>query len=298
MKQKSILLAIWFMVFAVSGIVMISSCDKNDDDEFSAIIETYTIEPSYVYSSVLLPTEHAWTFSLYNSWTSPSGHNFDVFILQDGVFHKVGNIHSNEKSITDAYAELHIDVKIPIGIDKSRTYQMVAIDGSCGAKLSDGRITLSFDLERGNTNVPGWYLAKGGNYMKAQSFFTSASEFLHIKNNTNKTIKVKQKGYDTNQKWYYDKGNMSITTDLKIIGNGSFGEESSSTLEIPAGEEDVILSRYVASGKKMTNACAVLEIDGKEVKTSPASSSINIENGENYILFVKWDGTKLEWWNK
>ena len=84
---------------------------------------------------------------------------------------------------------------------------------------------------------------------------------------------------------------IKAVVDGKSIGT----EVESPVLKVKAGKDDYILTRYAPTGKKMTDASLVLEIDGKEVRTPPASSDVSIENGIPYKLIVKWNGTNLEW---
>ncbi len=287
-----------YMTLIALGIILLTGCDKDDESEDSTRVDTYLIAPPFAYGEPLLPLQdgRAWEFNLSNYWRNSSGMTFNVFILQDGNFKSVGRIHCNEKKITNA-ATLHINVPIPNSIDVNRSYQMIAIDNQCDSKLSNGKITFEVNLDRGTDAwSPGLYVARGGDGITAQSYFASACEFLDIRNDSGKKIKVKLKGYETSQKWYFAKGIISINSNLNMEATGSYGDGSSPIVEITAGGTKMFFSTYAATGNKMTNACAVLEIDGKEVKTPQASSPVTIENGGIYVLRAKWDGENLEWY--
>jgi hypothetical protein len=45
----------------------------------------------------------------------------------------------------------------------------------------------------------------------------------------------------------------------------------------------------------MKDARLILEINGKEVKTQPFSSDVDIELGQFYAMAVQWDGKSLNW---
>ena len=149
--------------------------------------------------------------------------------------------------------------------------------------------------------IHAWYVADvGRGYASiAQPRYITTTESLLIRNNTSKTINVKHKGFAAKEKWYYSTANVKIVNSegIKAVVDGkSIGTEAESpVLKVEAGKDDYILTRYAPTGKKMTDASLVLEIDGKEVRTPPASSDVSIENGIPYKLIVKWNGTNLEW---
>ena len=127
--------------------------------------------------------------------------------------------------------------------------------------------------------------------------YLCVKECLYVTNNTGKTIKVKHLGFDATDKWYSTKGKVGVTPTLSV--NTSVmsvnDEVKSKEISINAGEEGEFLSTYIPTGKKMTNAKLILEIDGKKVMTPAVSSDVTIENGIPAFMKVKWDGQNLEW---
>lgn len=291
--KKTFFLAM-FMAFAI----VLVGCSKDDDnDNISAQkIDTYTIEPCFVYGNFLHHPKKR--DSYYDVWGT-GGISFDVFILQGGVFKAIGEFHSVETSIASADKQkaVHLQVPIPAGINTDIPYQVVAVHAPGDLTLMGGKIVNTMELKRGDLYCGSWYVMQSGKTVAIQASYLTTIEALFITNNTSNTIKVKHKGYSAREKWYYTKGIVSITPSLTLETNGqtSAAEAESPEMEIKAGEHVCIDSRYVPTGKKMTDASLILEIDGKEVRTAPTSSEVSIENGIPCFLEVKWDGQKLEW---
>ena len=272
--------------------------DKNDNPKYSiARVDTYAISPNFEYGAFLV--NHSQNRpELENSW-STKGASFHVYILQGNSFTDLGIISSKEKSIaeSDTKKAVHIEVSIPTSIDINKPYEIVATGGIDSSLPSNSKIVCDAELNRGTTYCPSWYIAQGGSSASSQSNYLMTYEILLIINNTSKPIKVKHKGFETKEKWYSTKSRLSITPSLSLETNvlSTSGDVTSEEQTINAGEYAYIASRYVPTGKRMTNARLVLEIDGKEVKTPAVSSDVSIENGNYYRMNVKWDGTSLEW---
>lgn len=280
--------------------VAMASCSKDDDDANNAKQSvTITIENvSSVRGHYLLQD---WWMGLSNDWLK-GGYSFDLYLAQGSKMWFVGTKHSNENSLTDLNSNLTVNVPINSEVDTDQSYNVIAVDANCKAKFEGGAIVCNANLERNNDmRIHAWYVADvGRGYASiAQPRYITASEILYIRNNTSKAINVKHKGFDAKEKWYYGTANVKIVNSgsIKAVVDGkSIGQEvESPTLKIDANKEDYILTRFAPTGKKMTDASLVLEIDGKEVRTPPASSQVSIQNGIPYKLIVKWDGTKLEW---
>ena len=293
----------FFLAMLMAFAMVLVGCSKDDDNDSkddsranAQQIDTYTIEPCFVYGTYLHhPKDRNY---YYGSWGS-EGTSFDVFILQGGVFKSIGKLHSVETSIASADNQkaVHLQVPIPAGINTDIPYQVVAVCAPGDLTLTGGKIVNTMELKRGVISRVDWYVMQSGKTAAIQASYLATLEGLFITNNTSNTIKVKHKGYSSKEKWYYTKGSVSITPSLTLETSGqtSVAEAESPEMEINAGEYGCIDSRYVPTGKKMTDASLILEIDGKEVRTAPASSDVSIENGIPCFLKVKWDGTNLEW---
>lgn len=298
MKKITYLLSA--LLLATSSIL--TGCSKDDDDHQDDVmanaqrIDTYAIEPTMVYGTYLLHPNYR---EYYNDSWGSKGASFDVFVLQGDIFTSIGELHSKETSVAtaDSKKALHLEVPIPAGINVNLPYQVVVLHAPGTTVLDNGNIVNTSEIERGDLYCGSWYVMQGGSSASSRSSYLMSIEGLYITNNTDATIKVRHKGYDAAEKWYYSKGIVSITPSLTIETSGQSvsNEAISPEMEIKAGEHIWIDSRYVANGKKMTDASLVLEIDGKEVRTTPASSNATIENGIPCFLEAKWDGNTLEW---
>lgn len=292
----------WFVLMVVAAILGLvpTSCSKDEDEVKVPTIrtDTYAINPPFDYGSVLF-NGSAGNWSLSNSWPE-SGYAFWVYISQNGNLTSVGKIHSKETNVdaADVKKALHVDVPIPQGIDINKEYKVLFFDSHAKPSLSGGRVVCNFDLEREAEGfLSGWYIAEGGVSKTAQSFYLSTGEGLYVKNNSGRKIKVKHKGFNTQQKWYYSSGTVFVSADGKTSTTGSFssGEVESDEIEVESGDTGWILSTYIPSGSFIKDAQLILEIDGKIAITPAASSQVSIVNGHNYRMYVKWDGTNLEW---
>ena len=125
----------------------------------------------------------------------------------------------------------------------------------------------------------------------------STIELLNIHNTSSDSVTIKQKGFDVKDKWYYSKAKVVLTADKKVNGYGSSVDEevASNEYKVAPGDTVKIWSFYVPTGKKMKDARLILEINGKEVKTQPISSDVDIELGQFYAMAVQWDGKSLNW---
>lgn len=304
MKQRNTNLLLGMLTLCAFCFSM-SSCGGNEDDEETVSenkyavsrVDTYTLTPPFVYGSYLVnhQTSSVW---VENKW-KPSGPRFHVYVSQDNAFTDLGLLNSKETSIAtaDLKKAVHVDVPIPASIDVSRPYQVVA---TCGVitKLVGDKITSEAELLRDTViSCPSWHSFQGGVSAEKQSGYLAVYECLYVENLTAKPIRVRHMGYDTADKWYATKGEISISPDLvmETMAISTSGEAMSTENTIGAGKKDWFSSLYVPTGKKMTNARLILEIDGKEVKTPVVSSDVTIENGIPTFLSVKWDGTTLEW---
>ena len=292
------------LILTASISLMLLSCSKDDDDDKNDTpnhsivrVDTYAITPPFVNGLYLFNHPNG-NPQLENSWGT-GGPSFHVFVLQGNNFTDIGSLHTTETSIAnvDRKKPVHVDVPIPANIDVTMPYKVVFVDNIDNQQLSNNKIVFDVELKRGNTYNPGWYIAQGGSSSTSQSNYLITYEAVYVTNNTSKSIKVKHKGFDTLDKWYSMKGRVSITPSLAMETSivSTSGEVTSEETTINSGESEYLVSTYVPTGKKMTNARLILDIDGKEVKTPIVSSNISIENGNYYRMNVKWDGANLEW---
>lgn len=280
--------------------VAIVSCSKSDDvvtppavPEVTMRIPRASEDGSYLFEARFN--------TLSNTWSS-GGSSFKLFLSQGTGISYVGTKKSNETDVEDKTSDLTVNVPITSVINTDFSYNIIAVDYDCETNLDKGAVLCKADLRRGRPlHVQGWYLSEASSVKisKAIPHYLTSSECLYIKNYSGKNIKVKHKGYEATEKWYYTKADVKLINDngIKAVVEGKAidAEVISNELEIEPDSTRGILSSFVPTGKLMSNASLILEIDGKEVKTVPASSSKPIEIGKPYFLCVTWDGSKLEW---
>lgn len=122
-------------------------------------------------------------------------------------------------------------------------------------------------------------------------------EVLYVVNSTTSAINFKHKGFDANEKWYYEYAEVSLS-DKKVINERKVtSEQSSEMISVPIITENkwgVLYSYYAPNGKKINNATLIAEIDGKEVRSSNTmSSDLTLVPGKAYCYVVEWDGKEL-----
>ena len=295
MKKKSNIISLVLFTFISLTALTFNSCSDDDSPDYKSVrTDTYTINPNFTYGSVIIGTGYNYTLS--DHW-GDKGPSFYVFVSQNGILKDLGKIRSKEDYIKteDRKKPIHVKVPIPEDIDVNKKYNVFFINGT-EAQLTANRITCDMELIKDKL-IPGFYKSEGGNNQTAQSLYLSAGEVVYIINKSNKTIKVKMLGYDVQNKWYSNQGTISIDPDGNIATNvltvGDDKESDSKTVK--SDEKATFLRAYVPTGAKIKDARLIMEIDGKVVKTPPASSEATIECGKYYVLIAKWDGENLEW---
>ncbi len=284
--------------------ISIIGCGGDDEEEDKKIdspvtsTETITIVSNEIRGDYLL--ENRWN-TLRQSW-GENGYQFKLFLVQGTGISYVGKANTNETSLEDEHSDVTVNVPITSMINTDYDYRIIAVDHGCETTMNNGAIVCDGNLSRSpQLRVYGFYVSDVGKgfVSSAETQFITASECLWIKNYSEKPIKVRHKGYEASEKWYYTSAKVRIVNNGSIMAipeGGAVGQDvSSEEVDIAAGETGLILSRFVPNGNKMKDAILILDIDGKEIKTPPASSNKAIENGKPYFLRVSWDGSSLEW---
>ena len=287
--------------YCIVAVLALMSCSKEEARlDFSK--HTIRINPMLVYGKYLAGNETSNPY-LENTWTSEAGTKFDltVYLEQDGLISPLGRYKSNPSpEPLDKYSQITVDVPIPFTIDASRDYRVILTTKSSESFKQGNDIVCKYGLARGIRTVLPWYCAhvSPGAVSAAEGAYLNCGEVLYVQNSTEKAISVRHMGFEAATKWYCAQADVKIAPGPPgrvVTTPGAVGEAVSSAIDIPAGENGFIISSFVPNGNKMKDASLVLEIDGKEVKTPPASSDIVIENGIPYFFQVSWDGTTLSW---
>lgn len=310
MKRNKFKFYLPWLLAAVMGMPL-ASCG-GDDDEKEEVPPTPAERDKHI---------DTWTFAYWKTegrslvgyedakpqtWViwGKEGTSFNIYLLQSGTIYSAGWVNSNDTILTDEEREskdLTFDVNLPSNINSTLPYNVIALPYyDIDAVLKNNKIECNADLVRkwtfrvwnhGNDTYPGEHP------WGAKSQMLTTYERVYIRNNTSEEINVKMKGFDAEEKWYYTKATVSITSELKAepVGTSTSGDVASEEIKVEPGKNDSFDSWYVPTGKKMKDARLVLDINGREVKTDPISSDVEIENGKYYRMVVKWDGKKLQW---
>ncbi len=289
-------------------------CSVDDEDDSDDIVREKRVMKKETFEFTAFRKEGVYLVgyspakrpSTFCRW-SAAGCNFIAFLYQDGRLHYIGNfIHSKETSLNDNQREMELtyEVPLPTSIDPTRDYGAIAFSAEVETALVNNRITCNADLKRDYRGYI-WdddthkavsdHSMGGGAICHSRSVMTI--EGLYVYNNTADTITIKHKGFEAAEKWYYTKATVNMATDLSIEtkGTSTYGDVTSEIRKVAPSNKLYITSKYVPTGNKMTDARLVLEINGKEVKTEPISSNVEIKYAEYYEMEVNWNGEKLEW---
>ena len=288
----------WLLVAALCmPLVGCSSDDDDDEPEQQKVVKTYTYDYFKQEGRYLIgyPDLKA---SCWLVWGN-KGTSFSVYMVQNGRIYDAGLVHSNDTILTEEERNsksLAFDVEIPTAIDKDGDIGVIALC-DVESSLSGGNIECKADLRRTGA-IPTWDNSQLSSLeTDGKSYALMTIENVNVRNTTSDTITVRHMGFDAKEKWYYSKAKVVLTADMKVNGYGSsVGEEVfSKTYTVAPGDVAKIWSFYVPTGKKMKDARLVMEINGKEVKTQPISSDLDIEFRQYYQMQLEWDGKSLKW---
>ena len=133
-------------------------------------------------------------------------------------------------------------------------------------------------------------------------------EILHVENNTDGQVLFSLSGFNAPSWWY----SFSATLDLSGggssngSGTGSWAPPRNKTKQeyeekrespvrlINPHSELIIISAYVPTGSKISNAQMVAKIEGETVYSSNTlSSDVELQIGHAYHMYAVWDGKEL-----
>ena len=298
MKKKRLLFNyLPWLLGAALCMPLVGCSSDDDDDEPERFIKTFTFDHFKQEGCYLLGYPDK-TWSCWNNW-GKKGASFSVYMVQNGIIYDAGVVHSNDTIITEeekGKKNLPFDVEIPSTINKDAAFDVLAVCYT-ESSLSGGNIECKVDLKRSGT-MPLWDNPQPSSMQTdGKCYSLSTIELLNIHNTSSDSVTIKQKGFDVKDKWYYSKAKVVLTADKKVNGYGSSVDEevASNEYKVAPGDTVKIWSFYVPTGKKMKDARLILEINGKEVKTQPISSDVDIELGQFYAMAVQWDGKSLNW---
>ena len=306
--EKKFFLALRLLIALMLPLSLLNCGDSDDESEVvdgvetpaerEKHVDTWTFTHFKIYGKYLVGLSE-WNPSNYTIWANDT--YFSVYLLQNSKIYNAGWVYANERTLKEEERDsinLTFDVEVPSNIDRTQDYGVIALKWTNLSTLIDNKIVCETNLTRTFDYLWDYEIKKSSLTEKNNSSMSLCTkEGLSVYNFTNDTITFIHKGFECAEKWYYTEGTVSITHDLKTEPNGTstVGEMSSSEIKVAPGNSGYVASSYIPTGKKLTDARLILDINGKEVKTEPVSSDVEIECGAYYAMMVKWDGEKLEW---
>lgn len=138
-------------------------------------------------------------------------------------------------------------------------------------------------------------------------------EILHVKNMTNMQVLFSLTGFTPSPWWYSFSSKLDLSTGAFVEEEGADGgggqgyssprqktkQEYEEKRESPVKlinpkSELIIISAYVPTGVKISNAQMVAKIEGEIVYSSNTiSSDVELKIGHAYHMYVVWDGKEL-----
>lgn len=121
-------------------------------------------------------------------------------------------------------------------------------------------------------------------------------EILHLKNNTDKTIKAQLTGTEGTPQWYRKTQLMcywdhSLKVDLE---HSQKPQEESDIIEVPPHETGIFVTAYMPNENKIQNMKLRMNIDNNDVRSSDTfSSDVKLETSHAYHMYAYWNGLEL-----
>lgn len=283
-------------------LVLTFACSSEHDtcigDDYS-IIGLYVPDYGNMHTTRISITPQSNSYNLAPKWKYGDNIHFFAFQNLSGLHTEdIGDVRIENISEDGKFCEFSF--LRPNSFDDKAAYTIYGVCGKNGMIL-DGQAYLYSDLIRSsiaNFSAPVWFEVKVGTSWPSTAICNHLGtyEILHISNKSDKSITFKWKGFETINKWYYEYAAYVPETN-RIIENGTPASEKPSTYDaiitIPANDEGLLISWYLPTGVKVKDAVLVAEVDGKEVKSNPKSSSADIKVGHAYHFYAEWDGAAL-----
>lgn len=157
--------------------------------------------------------------------------------------------------------------------------------------VKDGRIYYDASQRRGF--APGYWFKTSSNSTTATAQLCGVTEILYITNKASNQILVTHNGFDTDEKWYYQKALIDIA-DNSIFETGDGNEVTTAGQFIAPNAMKSIITTYAPTGKAINNAQLIASINGTEVRSvNRITSNIIPQIGHIYAIYATWDGEKL-----
>ena len=286
------------IVFSLMLLSLVSACTEQMD--FSQKNRRITVDAVIADNETrAVLTQESGTLNLISRWRE--GETVNLIFIQDGVGYKatsepVGNFSADGKSCSFTFY-------LPGGLYPDRPYDVFGlcwVDGEAIAE--EGKAYAKSEMWRRpfyNDGVaPLWFHKKttGMESFLADFKHLGTYEVLHVQNNTDTRIDFNHRGFDVQVPWFkYEELTMLDDNYDPTQYVTEPGDTESGYVLIEPHETGSILSWYIPSGALINEAKLLAKINGSDaVTTNTISSSVQIQRGHAYHMYVTWDGGELK----
>ncbi len=251
--------------------------------------------------SVVTVSSNDESLNLVAKWKEDD--KIQIFVRQNNVVYKVEqlcsiyDIGSNGKTCSFMFS-------LPSAVNAEKDYAVIGVTGVSTTYVSGSDVIAVSQLKRtaveanGEVASPLWFVttkSASSAGLQAQFRHLGTYEVLHVKNKSKSSMTFRHRGFEVANHWYKSSDNTVLSTSYNPSVSSATGDaESDKTITIAAGGSGRVLSWYIPSGAKITNAKLKATVNGKSVTTADTkTSSATIERGRAYHMYVTWDGNDL-----
>ena len=301
-------------IFALSGLLillLLGACaedellQQNEDREivFNATMpgdDTSAPQPGTL-KSVVTVSPNDDVLNLVAKWKE--GDKIQIYVRQNGTVYKVEqlcdiyDISGNGKTCSFMFS-------LPSAVDPEKDYDVIGVTGVETTSISGSDVIAVSQLRRtaveanGEVASPLWFVttkSASSAGLQAQFQHLGTYEVLHVKNKSKSSMTFRHRGFEAANHWYKASDNTVLSTSYNPSVSSATGDaESDKSITIAAGGSGRVLSWYIPSGAKITDAKLKATVNGKSVATADTkTSSATIERGRAYHMTVTWDGNDL-----
>ena len=286
------------IVFSLMLLSLVSACTEQMD--FSQKNRRITVDAVIADNETrAVLTQESGTLNLISRWRE--GETVNLIFIQDGVGYKatsepVGNFSADGKSCSFTFY-------LPGGLYPDRPYDVFGlcwVDGEAIAE--EGKAYAKSEMWRRpfyNDGVaPLWFHKKttGMESFLADFKHLGTYEVLHVQNNTDTRIDFNHRGFDVQVPWFKCEELTMLDDNYDPTQYVTEpGDTESGYVLIEPHETGSILSWYIPSGAPINEAKLMATINGSNaVTTNTISSSVQIQRGHAYHMYVTWNGGELK----
>lgn len=231
------------------------------------------------------------------------GDEIQIFVRQAGKVYKtdkaaaVYGISGDGKSCSFRFT-------LPSSVDPEKDYEVIGVTGVETVTVSGTDVVAVSTLRRvslesdGEAPSPMWFvtaMSASTTALEARFRHLGTYEVLHVKNKSGSSMTFRHRGFEVSRQWYKSSDNTVLSDSYNPTTAGGTGDvESAKSLTIAAGATGKVLSWYIPTGATIVSARLKATVNGKSVSSSDTiTSTVAIERGRAYHMYVTWDGKEL-----